>query len=290
MGRATRLPPLHALAAFEAAARLSGFAQAAEELCITPSAISHRIRQLEAFLGEPLFERTATGVRLNSAGQQYQRVVGEAFGHLARLARRQGIEQPCLRVGAPPTFSRNLLIPALPDFYRLWPEIEIEVDIETPLAERPSRHDIDVRWGTHGTDGRTCTKAFDDKIVALAAPGYRTERGLVTPPDLVRAELLRTRLLPWRPWLDAAALDWPEPSTGLQFADLGILLEAAASGLGVAACTTRLAAAWVTVGRLVTLFDVAVPSPFTYWIEVDELALRRFEVVAFRDWLMAALA
>src|SRR5579872_4184656 len=140
MGKATRLPPLHAHAAFEAAARLGGFALAAEELCITPSAISHRIRQLEAFLGESLFERTATGVHLNSAGQQYQQVVGEAFGQLARLARRHGTEQARLRVGAPPTFARNLLIPALPDFYIQWPEIEIEVDIETPLAERPSRH------------------------------------------------------------------------------------------------------------------------------------------------------
>jgi len=290
MGKATRLPPLHALAAFEAAARLGGFTQAAEELCITPSAISHRMRQLESFLGEPLFERTGTGVRLNHAGQKYQQIVAEAFGQLTRLTSRQATQSARLTVGVPPTFARNLLIPALPDFYRQWPEIEIEVDIETPLAERPARHDIDVRWGTSGTDNRTCTKLFDDKIVALAAPAYRADRGLVTPPDLVRAELLRTRLLPWRPWLEGAALNWPEPTGGLQFADLGILLEAAASGLGVAACTTRLAAAWVIVDRLVTLFDVAVLSPFTYWIEVDAPALHRFEVAAFRDWLVAALA
>lgn len=115
MGKATRLPPLHALTAFEAAARLSGFTQAAEELCITPSAVSHRIRQLETFIGEPLFERTGTGVRLNRSGRQYQQVVGEALGQLTRLTTRQATEQAHLRVGAPPTFARNLLIPALPD-------------------------------------------------------------------------------------------------------------------------------------------------------------------------------
>ena len=290
MGKATRLPPLHALAAFEAAARLGGFMQAAEELCLTPSAISHRIRQLETFLGEPLFERTGTGVRLNLAGQQYQQVVGEAFEQLTRLAGRQSGEQIRLSVGTPPTFARNLLIPALPDFYRQWSEIEIEIDIDTPLTEIPARHDIDIRWGERGTESRTCTKLFDDEIVALATPSYRVDRELAMPLDLVRAELLRTRLLPWRPWFEAAALDWPEPTGGLQFADLGILLEAAASGLGVAACTTRLAAAWVGVGRLVTLFDIAVTSPLTYWVEVDLQSLRRFEVAAFRDWLMAALA
>lgn len=290
MTRASRLPPLHALAAFEAAARLGGFAQAGDELCITPSAVSHRIRQLEAMLGESLFERTTTGVRLNAAGHRYLLVVREAFDQLARLSGGRGPGPARLRVGLPPTFARNLLIPALPDFYRQWPEVEIEVDIDAPLADKPNRHDIDVRWGQGAADGRPATKLFDDEIVALAAPDYQRTRSLSQSADLSRAELLRTRLLPWRPWFAAAGLDWPEPVRGALFADLGILLEAAASGLGVAACTRRLAAPWVDAERLVSLFDVAAPSPLTYWLLVDAEVARRPEVAAFCDWLIATFA
>jgi len=85
MARVQRLPPVHALAAFESAARLGGFAQAAAELCITPSAVSHRIRLLEAHINQNLFERSSTGVRLSDAGQRYLLGVREAFEKLARL-------------------------------------------------------------------------------------------------------------------------------------------------------------------------------------------------------------
>jgi DNA-binding transcriptional LysR family regulator len=162
MSKATRLPPLHALVAFEAAARLGGFRQAAEELCLTPSAVSHRIRQLEMFLDEDLFERTAAGVRLSAAGQKYREAVGDALAQLARLTRHR--EEACLElsVGVPPTFARNLLIPALPEFYRQWPEIEIGVEIEAPLADKHAQHYVDVRWGKGEGDGRGVAKLFDD--------------------------------------------------------------------------------------------------------------------------------
>ena len=288
MARAGRLPPMHALAAFEAAARLGGFGPAAAELSITPSAVSHRIRQLESVLGEPLFERTPAGIRLNAAGQQYLDEVRKAFDQLARLGRRSAPAR--LRVGVPPTFARNLLIPALPDFYRRCPEIEIEVDIDAPLAGRPTRHDVDVRWGGGGFDERPALKLFDDEIVALASPDLVHAHALEVPADLERVALLRSRLLPWRPWFAAAGLDWPEPARGAQFADLGILLEAAAGGLGAAACTRRIATPWLRTGRLRTLFDIAEPSPQTYWLLVDAELARRPEVSAFCDWLAATLA
>jgi DNA-binding transcriptional LysR family regulator len=100
---------------------------------------------------------------------------------------------------------------------------------------------------------------------------------------------LRTRLLPWRPWFSAAALEWQEPVSGMHFTDLGVLLEAAASGLGVAACTRRLAAPWIATGRLQIPFDVAAPSPLNYWMYIDANVARRPQVAAFRDWLGASL-
>ena len=99
MARLHRLPPIHTLAAFESAARLGGFSQAAAELCITPSAVSHRIRQLEALLGEQLFERSPTGVRLSPAGQRTLQGVREAFDKLSGLFH---VETPGMRLSATP--------------------------------------------------------------------------------------------------------------------------------------------------------------------------------------------
>ena len=283
-----RLPPLHALAAFEAAARLGGFAPAAAELCITPSAVSHRIRQLEAQLGEALFERSPGGVRLSAAGARHLGSVREAFDKLAQLAQGAGAAAaPArLRVGAPPTFARNLLIPRLPDFYRQWPDIEIEVAVQAPLQDKPPRHDVDIRFGNGRFDERPATRLFEDRLLVLAAPRYCSERALREPADLRHAELLRSPLLPWRPWFAAAGLDWPEPARGPSFTDLGILLEAAASGLGVALCTRRLAAHWTASGQLQPLFALGLASPSSYYALVEpQAAAQRAEVAAFLDWL-----
>lgn len=290
MTRPHRLPPIHALAAFESAARLGGFGQAAVELCITPSAVSHRIRLLELQLGEPLFERLPTGVRLSDAGQRYLIGVREAFDKLALLSRSPEPEVPRLRVGAPPTFARNVLIPSLPAFYRQRPDVEIEVAVVMPMQDRPERHDVDIRFGSGRFDERETVKLFDDRLQVLAAPGYLERCPQEDPADLSRAELLRSPLIAWRPWFEAAGLDWPEPMGGLAFTDLGILLEAAASGLGVALCGQRVATPWTDAGQLVSPFAIEVPAASTYHLLVDRGATERPEVADFVGWLTVACA
>lgn len=287
MARLQRLPPIHALAAFESAARLGGFAQAAAELCITPSAVSHRIRQLESQLGEQLFERSATGVRPSEAGLRYLQGVREAFERLADLSRHDTPAVLRLSVGSPPTFARNMLIPRLPEFYRQWPDIDLDVAVAAPMQEKPDRRDVDIRFGAGPFDDRPAIKLFDDCVVALAAPAYAAERRLDEPADLARADLLRSPLVPWRTWFAAAGLDRPEPGRGPNFTDLGILLEAAATGLGVAVCNRRIAESWTRTGRLVPLCDVSPPAPSTYYALVDKDRMQRPEVSAFVDWLSA---
>ena len=284
MARLHRLPPIHTLAAFESAARLGGFAQAAAELCITPSAVSHRIRQLEALLGEQLFERSPTGVRLSPAGQRTLQGVREAFDKLAQLfnTETQGMR---LTVGSPPTFARNLLIPHLHEFYQQWPDIDLQLAVAAPMQEKPERHDVDIRFGKPPFDDRLSIKLFDDQLLVLAAPGYLARRPLACPADLAHADLLRSPLVPWLPWMVAAGLEAREPARGPMFTDLGFLLEAAASGLGVAICPGRLAQHWQENGQLVALFDVAVASESTYYALVNREAAQRPEVDAFLDWL-----
>jgi LysR family transcriptional regulator, glycine cleavage system transcriptional activator len=284
MARLNRLPPIHTLAAFESAARLGGFAQAAAELCITPSAVSHRIRQLESLLGEQLFERCPTGVRLTPAGQRTLQGVREAFDKLSQLfnTEPQGMR---LTVGSPPTFARNLLIPRLPEFYQQWPEIDLQLIVAAPIQDNPERHDVDIRFGKEPFDDRLSTKLFDDQLLVLAAPGYLARRPLSCPADLARAELLRSPLVPWLPWMTVAGLQPREPARGPLFTDLGFLLEAAASGLGVAICPARVAQRWRDSGQLVALFDLPVQSESTYYALVSRQAAQRPEVDAFLDWL-----
>lgn len=284
MARLNRLPPIHTLAAFESAARLGGFAQAAAELCITPSAVSHRIRQLETLLGEQLFDRSPTGVRLTPAGQRTLQGVREAFDKLAQLfsTETQGMR---LTVGSPPTFARNLLIPRLPEFYQQWPDIDIQLAVAAPMQDKPERNDVDIRFGKPPFDDRLSIKLFDDQLLVLAAPSYLSRRPLSCPTDLVQADLLRSPLVPWQPWMVAAGLEPREPGRGASFTDLGFLLEAAASGLGVAICPGRLAQHWQENGQLVALFDVAVASESTYYALVNRAAAQRPEVEAFLDWL-----
>lgn len=284
-----RIPPLHALAAFEAAARLGGFAPAANELCVTPSAISHRIRQLEASLELQLFERTPTGVRLTGTGRRYLASVREAFEKLAQGGGRIAEERERVRVAVPPTFARQLLMPRLPGFLRQHPEVEVTVNVALPIAHRSAEPpDVEVWWGEDRHAGRIVRKLFDDRLMALAAPGYVASLDLSTPRDLARAELLRAELLPWRPWFDAAGLDWPEPARGSVLNDLGMLLEVAAAGLGVALCTGRIAAAWLESGRLEALFALHPPAPVTYHLVSSEAALARRAVESFWTWLGAA--
>jgi LysR family transcriptional regulator, glycine cleavage system transcriptional activator len=278
---------MHALAAFEAAARLGGFASAAEELCVTPSAVSHRIRQLEALLGLSLFERTPGGVRLTTGGRMYLEQVRLAFETLAR-AGGPAVVRERLRVSVPPTFARQVLMPRLPEYLQHHPEIQLEVHLSIPLQDVTAETaDVEVRWGRGDYAERVVVKLFDDVCGPYATPAYVAARGLEAPADLVRAELLRSPLLPWRPWFAHAGLDWAEPEQGAVFNDLGMLLEVAAAGFGVAPGTRRLAAAWVEAGRLVPLFDLPVAAPFTYYAVATPVAHGRAPVADFMAWLAA---
>jgi LysR family glycine cleavage system transcriptional activator len=283
-----RIPPMHALAAFEAAARLGGFAPAAEELCVTASAVSHRIRQLEGLLGCSLFERMPTGVRLTTAGRLYLEQVRQAFETLARASGATLAARERLRVSVPPTFARQILMPRLPDYLQHHPEVQLEVHLSIPLQDVTAETaDVDVRWGRGDYPERMVTRLFEDVCEAYATPAYVAARGLEAPADLARAELLRSPLLPWRPWFAGAGLDWPEPEQGAVFNDLGMLLEVAAAGFGVAPGTHRLAAAWVESGRLAPLFGLSVAAPFSYYAVTTSAAAARPVVGGFIAWLAA---
>jgi len=288
---ATRLPPVHALSAFEAAARLGSFALAAEELCITPSALSHRIRLLEEFVGERLFLRDGRAVSLSEFGRRYLDVVRAALRTLTEfpMPHRSAPAQPRIKVTVPPTFARYLLVPRLGDFTRQYPDIVLELFLSVPLYDLAlSESDVEVRFGAGNYTDTVTEKLFEEPTFAVASPAYLEKiGGLEQPSDLAKATLLRSALEPWQPWFEVAGLDWSEPSNALRLDDLGLLLEAIRHGYGVGLTRKHFVQELLERGEVVHLFkDVELKTPpHAYYVVYEPQARVRPEVGAFIDWL-----
>lgn len=288
-GQELRFPSIDALRAFEAAARLGSFERAAEELHVTASAVGKRIAALEDLLGAPLLTRGIKPLALTATGKEYLAQVGVALGALAAvpLHRRAAQRVERLRVSAPPTFARQILVPQLERFTAAHPQVELEVVLSIPyLDAAPGDTDVDVRLGDAASPvGRVL---MHDRLWPMAAPALLQRLPpLREPRDLRHAPLLRTPIDPWAPWFRAAGLDWAEPAAGPRLVDLGLTLEAAVSGQGVALARPSLARPWLAAGALRPLFGVSVEPAHAYGL------IRHAEgaaIDAFADWLAAACA
>jgi DNA-binding transcriptional LysR family regulator len=288
IGRAPRrLPPLHGLAAFEAVARLRSFTQAAEELCITRSAVSHRLRELEDRLGVMLIDRDAKPLGLTPAGACYLTTVRDALEAVAGAASAmQGEPASRVVVAAPPTFARKILVPRLADFHRIHAGVEVAVELALPLRDmQPSSADVEIRFGCGLYPEFVTLDLLDEPVFPVCAPAYAACLPMRVPADLAHATLLRSDLEPWAPWFAAAGLRWPEPVIGPRYDGLAMLYQAAVNAEGVALARGSLADAALANGDLIQLFDVLAHSPHAYYLVCRPTALGRPEVSAFVDWL-----
>lgn len=292
---ANRIPPVHALSAFEAAARHGSFALAAEELCITPSALSHRIRLLEEFVGERLFVRDGRNVGLSEFGRRYLDVVRQALRTLTDfpMPRRAASVQPRVKVTVPPTFARYMLVPKLSSFTKAHPDIAIEIYLSVPLYDLSlSESDIEVRFGPGRYPNLQCEKLFLEPTFAVASPAYLEQvGGIREPADLQKATLIRSALEPWQPWFEAAGLDWPEPTSGIRVDDLGLLLEMVKHGHGVGLARSHFARDMLASGDIVRLFDEQTGTPpHGYHVVYEKPVLERPEVALFLQWVLATFS
>jgi LysR family transcriptional regulator, glycine cleavage system transcriptional activator len=287
-----RLPSIDALRAFEAAARLGSFERAAEVLHITASAVSKRVASLEEQLGIVLLQRGSRTLALTLAGKEYLEQVSAALTMLAAVPQHQVIkrqsERQRLRVCAPPTFSRQILVPHLQQFTTLHPEVDLELMLSIPyLNSHAVDADVEVRNGPWNGDAQShdSWRLMQDALLPMASPALLSRfEPLRRPSDLLHWPLLRTPLEPWAPWFSAAGLPWPEPQTGPKLVDLGLTLEAAVSAQGVVLARPSLARAWVACGALRPLFAVTAAPVNSYCLQrhaSDDAALK------FCVWLLA---
>jgi LysR family glycine cleavage system transcriptional activator len=283
---AGRLPPLAALKAFEAAARLGNFSRAAEEIHVTHGAVSHQVKALEQQVGLPLFARNGRRVTLSAAGKEFAdrvraalRDIGDAIDALARRERDNQ-----LTVSMLPSFAARWLMPRLGRFMEKHPDIPVNVHASHALADF-ARDGVDmaVRFGRGGWPNVEAEKFMDDARFPVASPRLNRGRLPTRPAELAKFHLLSADDEPWTPWFKAAGVKLPEPR-GTMFNDSAMMVQAAVDGRGIAYTRRSISEGDLAAGNLVRLFDIAVPAESSYYL-VWPKGKPPAKVLAFRDWI-----
>ncbi|MFA5954991.1 transcriptional regulator GcvA [Hyphomicrobium sp.] len=290
---ARRLPPLNALKAFEAAARLSSFSRAADELNVTHAAISRHVRALEADFRTPLFERTGRGVALTEAGQTLAAELTKGFDLIAAATNRfvrPARRKRRLRVTSDPSFAALWLVPRLGTFTARHPGIELIIDASPRLVDF-TKEDVDVgiRWGGGAWAGVESKKLADAELTLVCNPKFLRDNPMSSPCD-IDGELLihETAKECWNAWLSVAGIAELVTPTGPTLnGDLAIA--AAEAGQGLTLADQIQAGDALAAGRLVRPFDV-VATRFGYYL-VCRLGVKSSDAaMAFEAWLVAELA
>lgn len=290
------LPPLNALRAFEAAARLGSFKDAAAELRVTHGAISRHVRLLEDWLGPPaLFQRLNKRVALTTTGVALLAETGPALDRLSVAAERHvaraGKAPPAvLRVNALATFSLRWLLPRLGQFRDLHPQIEVRLSTSNDAVDALREPcDLIIRGGPDTFYGFGCRLFLSERRLPVCGPDLLERLPLRDVADLQQHTLLHVSTLPrlWNDWLAAAGAPDLEPATSLMLDHFYLTIQAALDGLGVAMGPTALVADDLAARRLVAPFpDLALPAR-NYHAYVPDSRAHDPAVMAFCAWLEA---
>jgi LysR family transcriptional regulator, glycine cleavage system transcriptional activator len=289
------LPPLNALRAFEATARHLSFTQAANELSVTPAALSHQIKGLESFLGQRLFERRARSIALTPAGLALYPGLHAAF-----LQIRQSVElverapnDKVLVVSAPPGFTAKWLAPRLYRFLMANPEIDARISATQGLANFTSDGvDVAIRNSRQPTTGLWARRLLGITLLPVASPRLVAEHRLTEPARLAGVPLIHDDMLgstgvpSWTDWLAAAKVEGINLARGLRFSSPDHALEAAVEGAGVLLAHKALAHDDLKTGRIVAPFALELATERAFSLVCPEAHARRPKVRAFCDWAL----
>ena len=292
----SRLPPLKALLAFEAASRHGSFSQGAEELGVTPSAVSHHIQQLEDFLGVPLFQRHAGRATLTSAGRTYAAEIERAFALISgatNLIAPQS-QKGHLVIASGPSFAAKWLQPRIFDFLAANPGIKTRLSTLSGHDDLDTiRFDIAIAYGAPPATHWQAEPLLVERIRPLCSPALAASIGLLTPKDLARATLIHSdNALTWVDYLRRVGGGDAKQHHELWFDRSTMAIDAAVSGLGVVLESELLAAQELRDGRLVAPFTDPrfEVETTTYFLIKTASSANRPQIAAFEAWLRAAIA
>ena len=297
MSRNPPIPPLNALKAFRSVGRHLGFSMAAEELHVTPAAISQQIKNLEAILGVVLFHRNGRETQLTEAGQVLLPGIEKGFNELenaVRVCRAHGDSSyiSCNTVGA---FAARWLVPRLPNWTERHPKVDVRISTTSEWVTF-DRQDIDlaVRLSTGQEDGLQTELLQVEKIVPLCSPSILgQDPPLRKPEDLINHQLIHfaptggrinTR---WADWLALTKVDSVDPNRGIFLSNGMAALNAAIAGQGIVLAPKTLASDDLERGTLVVPFDIELPTDFAWYVIAPSENMKRPEIRAFKEWLIS---
>jgi LysR family transcriptional regulator, glycine cleavage system transcriptional activator len=290
------MPPLKALLAFEAASRHGSFSRAAEELGVTPSAISHHIQKLEDFLGIQVFSRHAGRAALTNAGRIYASEIESAFGTIAGATRLVAphSQRDHLFIASGPSFAGKWLQPRIGNFIEQHPEIGIRLSTISDLRDlETTRFDLAIAYGCPPvTHGRQIEPLLAERLRPLCSPRLIDQMKLREPSDLSRVTLIHSsNALTWNDYLRKVIGSNIRACHELWFDRSTMAIDAAVEGLGVVLESEILAAEELKKGTLVAPFDAAKfeVKTVSYYLVRSAEAKNRRHVRAFEAWLRAKI-
>ena len=284
------VPPTPNLLAFEAVARRRSFALAAAELHLTASAISHQVARLESQLGVRLFDRSAHGVRISSAGEQYLERVGGALAAISAATDdlRQGLGNN-LYVHSAPSLASLWLMPRLREFAQAYPDISVNLSAAHTHSDFAlGQVDLDIRYGVPAWGELVVEPLFEEQIIPLASPAFIRENRLKRVEQLLGVPLIQSNVsvVQWPEWFDAFVGSRAPDRFPARFDRAHLSLDAATQGLGVALESTTIAARHLADRRLRPVFglEMAIPVKAHFAVYPARHA-KRPPVEAFLSWL-----
>lgn len=289
--------PLKALRAFESAARHLSFVLAADELHVTPAAVSHQVKRLEEYLGIQLFQRLPRGLLLSEIGQQLFVQLRSVFLSLDKAMELvlEDDSHGTLTISVAPVFATKWLVPRLQRFEELYPQIDLRISSTLAMIDF-QRHSFDaaVRLGHGDYPGLVAIKLFEESVTPMCSPHILTgDRPLVEPQDLQGQVLLHDESLAldldapdWRSWLQAANVETVNASHGTRFDQPDQALQAAIDGAGVVLGRRHLASNDIAAGRLVAPFELSLPLGSNFYLVYPDARARKKKIVILQEWLI----
>ena len=294
-----KLPPLNALRGFEAVARNLSFSAAAQELLVTPAAVSQQVKNLEDFLGVKVFSRQGRLIKLTETGRRILPGVEKGFQNITDalqpyLTTDSTTYLSCSTVGA---FASRWLVPRLSSWTAQHPDIDVRISATGELVDF-ERMDIDVaiRFGTGSWGDLYSEKLIVEEVIPLCSPDlFEGDMPLRSPADLSQHQLihftpplgqLNTK---WSDWFKIAGVEDIDLSRGLFFNDGTLALKSATRGQGVVLAPRVLAAEELSMGTLVVPFEIKLPTDLDWYVVLPKSNLKRPEITAFREWLFSEL-
>jgi LysR family glycine cleavage system transcriptional activator len=290
-----RLPPLKSLKAFEVAARRGGFVAAADELNVTPAAVSHQVKTLESYLEIELFRRLSRGLELTEAGRELLPELSKGFDHFAHAlgSLTAGELTGKLTVSVLSSFATLWLIPKLESFLQTYPEIQLRVLTSNHPSVVSNEHaDILITYGNGHYPGLDTRLLMRESVFPVCAPSLLNQMPLRRYQDLQQHTLLHDidvqidePTMTWKRWFRDAGMEDVSPSRNVEFENSLLLTEAAVRGQGVALGRMSLVSDHLATGRLVRPLKAARPADYAYYFVTTQANSEHPRVQTFFNWL-----